>query len=222
MAPAKPTLHPLQTPKSATFPSELQKSPLPGTPVAIKQEDGLATPITPPVAYTEFLKTLTPVLTSPLSASSNFASFRKDSPKKSPQSFQLLAGSSFPKPDRHKSLTAPLPSSLAPLRSGSLRSAPLRSAPLRSSRTPTGLRRLRIPPSPTYSPISESPMSAMTIRSPFSAVEWYRDGKARQFDGPKSASVQPVNVRQVVTRTVTYKRTPLEPAPKGKRKRAGE
>jgi hypothetical protein len=219
MAPAKPTLHPLQTPKSATFPSELHKSPLPGTPVAIKQEDGLATPITPPVAYTEFLKTLTPVLTSPLSANSNFASFRTDSPKKSPQSFQLLAGSSL---DRHKSLTSPLPSSSAPLRPGPLRSAPLRSAPLRSSRTPTGLRRLRIPPSPTYSPVSESPMSAMTIRSPFSAVEWYRDGKFRQLDGPKSATVQPVNVRQVVTRTVTYKRTPLDPAPKGKRKRTSE
>jgi hypothetical protein len=221
MAPEKPSLHPLQTPRSASFPSELQKSPLSATPDSIKQEDGLKTPITPPAAYTEFLKSITPVLTSPLSASDKFASLRKSSLGKSAHTSQLSStGCEFPKPERHKSLSAPATSSsvLSPVRS-----APLRSAPLRSARTPTSaLRRLRIPPSPSYSPISESPRSAMTIRSPYSATEWYLEGRAKQFDGPKSASVQPVSVRQVVTRTVTYKRTPLEPAPKGKRKRTSE
>ncbi|KAK2767544.1 hypothetical protein FQN54_003702 [Arachnomyces sp. PD_36] len=220
MAPEKPSLHPLQTPKSASFPSELQKSPHTATPDAIKQEDGLRTPITPPTAYTDFLKAITPSLTSPLSAGEKFASFRKESLGKSAQPSPLSSSTTcqFPKPDRHKSLSAPATSSstLSPVRS-----APLRSAPLRSARTPTSaLRRLRIPPSPSYSPISESPRSAMTLRSPYSAIEWYKDGKAKHLDGPKSA--QPVSVRQVVTRTVTYKRTPLEPAPKGKRKRVSE
>ena len=61
----KPVLPPLQTPKSASFPSDLLKTPLSGVGCAIKQEEDLKTPITPPSAYTDFLKALTPILTSP-------------------------------------------------------------------------------------------------------------------------------------------------------------
>ncbi len=61
----KPSLPPLQTPQTASFPSEIVETPLSALPPAIKQETGLKTPITPPIAYTEFLKALTPVLISP-------------------------------------------------------------------------------------------------------------------------------------------------------------
>ncbi|KAA8576330.1 hypothetical protein EYC84_006465 [Monilinia fructicola] len=50
---------------SSTFPSELSalsnsaRSPFPGyADFMIKQEDSIKTPITPPLAYTDFLKTM--------------------------------------------------------------------------------------------------------------------------------------------------------------------
>lgn len=57
------------------------------------------------------------------------------------------------------------------------------------------------------------------MRSPFSPADWYVEGKARYFEPPRSGCHRPVSVRQVVTRTVTYTRTPLDPAPKGKRRK---
>ncbi|KAF2098634.1 hypothetical protein NA57DRAFT_75872 [Rhizodiscina lignyota] len=64
----KPHPLPLGTPVSATYPSEL-RSPMAGTPTFIKLEDGSQkTPITPPAAYLDFLKTLSPALMSPQSA----------------------------------------------------------------------------------------------------------------------------------------------------------
>ena len=56
-------------------------------------------------------------------------------------------------------------------------------------------------------------------RSPFSPTSWYLAGKTNCFEAPRSAVSKQVSVKQVVTRTVTYTRTPLEPAPKGKRRR---
>ncbi|KAI9664974.1 MAG: hypothetical protein M1821_006422 [Bathelium mastoideum] len=60
----------LHTPLSATYPSEL-RSPLIGTPTFIKREDDMKTPITPPTAYVDFLKALSPTLMSPLVTSSS-------------------------------------------------------------------------------------------------------------------------------------------------------
>jgi hypothetical protein len=44
----------------------------------------------------------------------------------------------------------------------------------------------------------------------------------RYYEPPRSATGKPVSVKQVVTRTVTYKRTQLEAPPKGKRRKCRE
>ncbi|KAL1304787.1 hypothetical protein AAFC00_003720 [Neodothiora populina] len=60
----KPKVSTLQTPVSASYPSEI-RSPLPGAPAYLIKEDNIRTPITPPHAYLDFLKTMSPVLMSP-------------------------------------------------------------------------------------------------------------------------------------------------------------
>jgi hypothetical protein len=215
---AKPILPPLQTPKTATFPSEIAQSPLPSSLSSIKQEDGIKTPITPPVAYTDFLKTLTPVLStaSPRSALPRSFSFESSSGRSTPTTEPLTSNSSsfsFCRRDTQKSPPASAAAIVPP--------SPFTHA--RSARSPTGLRRLRIPPSPLCSPGTDSPRSASisAMRSPFSPSDWALDSNGtRYFETPRSACVRPVSVRSVVTRTVTYKRTPpLEPAPKGKKRK---
>ncbi|KKY16761.1 hypothetical protein UCDDS831_g06825 [Diplodia seriata] len=133
---AKPTLPALKTPVSATYPSEL-RSPQVATPSFVKREEGEKTPITPPAAYVDFLKALSPALMSPM---------------------------------------------------------------------PTG--------TSTKFTFEERPPTAT-----LSPGAWSLDGKTKD--------TRAVSVRQVVTRTVTYTRTPvdaahvapLDPAPKGKRRR---
>ncbi|MCJ1366507.1 hypothetical protein MMC16_005636 [Acarospora aff. strigata] len=204
-AAAKPKLPALKTPVSATLPSELPRSPIPGWTNIIKLEDDIKTPITPPTAYTEFLKALSPAVSTPATG----ASFgdNKYSGKSTPTSQPSTASSGCScSCENHKSPTSAVPPSpfLNP----------------KSARTPTGLRRLRIPQSPVYSPATDSPLSA-AVRSPFSPTAWAIDGKTRYFDAPRTGGHRPVSVKQVVTRTVTYTRTPLEPAPRGKRRRVG-
>ncbi|MCJ1373943.1 hypothetical protein MMC20_005173 [Loxospora ochrophaea] len=198
------TVPALETPKSA-LPSELPRSPLPGRIDLIKQEDDLKTPITPPTAYTEFLKALSPAISSPLT--SNSGSFSdKSSGKSTPTSQPSSAGSNCSCTcDTRKASSAPLVPSSPFLRPS-------------SARTPTALRRLRIPQSPLYSPATDSPKSS-AIRSPFSPADWFLEGKTRYYESPRSGGHRPVSVKQVVTRTVTYTRTPLDPAPKGKRRK---
>ena len=217
---AKPVLPPLRTPKSATFPSEIL-SPLPSSLSAVKQEDDIRTPITPPSAYTDFLKTLTPVLSagSPRSALPRSYSFESSSGKSTPTTEPSTANSSsfsFCRCDSHKS----------PPASGPAAAPPSPFNPSRTAHSPTGPRRLRIPPSPLCSPGIDSPRSATisAIRSPFSPSDWALDSNGnRYFEAPRSACVRPVSVRSVVTRTVTYKRTPpLAPAPKGKKRKSSD
>ncbi|MCJ1484513.1 hypothetical protein MMC06_004684 [Schaereria dolodes] len=202
----KPTLPTLKVPQSAgVLPSELPRSPLPGWADIVKLEDDIKTPITPPIAYTDFLKALSPAVSSP--ATSNSASFSdKSSGKSSPTSQPSSAGSNCScNCEVRKASSAPLvPPSPFPRSS--------------IARTPTSLRRLRIPQSPMYSPATDSPKSS-AIRSPFSPADWFLDGRTRYFDSPRSGSHRPVSVKHVVTRTVTYTRTPLDPAPKGKRRK---
>ncbi|KAF7513988.1 hypothetical protein GJ744_006602 [Endocarpon pusillum] len=216
---AKPVLPPLQTPKSSIFPSEIL-SPLPSSLSTVKKEEDMRTPITPPVAYTDFLKTLTPVLStaSPRSALPRSFSFESSSGKSTPTSEPSTATSSsfpFSRRDTHKS---------PPVSAATVPQSPF--AHHRSARSPTDLRRLRIPPSPLCSPGNDSPRSASinAMRSPFSPADWALDSNGtRYFETPRSACVRPVSVRSVVTRTVTYKRTPpLEPAPKGKKRKMSE
>jgi hypothetical protein len=221
---AKPILPPLQTPKSATFPSEILSGHTSSL-SAIKQEDDLRTPITPPIAYTDFLKTLTPVLStaSPRSALPRTFSFEEEaSTKSTPATEPPTSYSScfpFSRYDTHKS---------PPTSAAAVGTPPSPFVHPRSARSPTsGLRRLRIPPSPLCSPgAADSPRSATfsAMRSPFSPSEWVLDSNGnRYFEAPRSASIRPVSVRSVVTRTVTYKRTPpLEPAPKGKKRKISD
>ncbi|KAI4217646.1 MAG: hypothetical protein LQ351_000242 [Letrouitia transgressa] len=201
----KPTLPALKTVKSATLPSELPRSPVSGLLEVVKQEDDIKTPITPPQAYTEFLKALSPAVSSPATARSPSFSFSgKSTPSTQPSS--AGSGCMSCSCDPHKASSAPMVPPSPFMR------------PPSSARTPTALRRLRIPPSPVYSPATDSPKSS-AMRSPFSPADWFLEGKTRYFDSPRSGCHRPVSVRQVVTRTVTYTRTPLDPAPKGKRRK---
>ena len=197
----------LKTPRSAMLPSELPRSPALGFLDIIKQEDDIKTPITPPLAYTEFLKALSPAISSPSTGRS--FSFSDRSGKSTPTSAPSSAGSACScSNDAHKTSAPIIPPSPY-----------MRPPP--SARSPTTLRRLRIPQSPSYSPPTDSPKSS-AIRSPFSPADWYLDSKARMYESPRtprSGCHRPVSVRQVVTRTVTYTRTPLDPAPKGKRRK---
>ncbi|KAJ5579722.1 uncharacterized protein N7459_005707 [Penicillium hispanicum] len=208
---AKPILPPLKTPKSATFPSELHDVSPSSVSDSIKKEDS-CTPLTPnssiplPKAYTEFLEALTPVF-SPASAGASFHKFPLiDKPSASPtsQPASALSGSFAFSPSVRSptvSLPPPTPGSAAPSKKGF-------PAP----------RRLRIPHSLKYSPTTDSPKSATPLRSPFSASDW----KFRYHDPPRSATGKPVSVKQIVTQTVTYKRTQLDAPPKGKRRKCRE
>ncbi|PLB54798.1 hypothetical protein P170DRAFT_470240 [Aspergillus steynii IBT 23096] len=238
----KPTLHPLKTPQPMVFPSELQRNPDTGTSLSGNGsgrpgDEPLCTPITPPAAYTEFLKAFTPIF-SPDSARGENGRFRFDKPFErsaitnanhylNPPSATSNPGSgsgntsaptsqpasavstSFNFNESARSATASLP---PPTPYG---------APF-PRRDPRNLRSLRIPGSgpipPRYSPTSmsmgESPRSATMLRSPYSPSDW----KMRYYEGPRSANSR-VSVRHVVTHTVTYKRTQLEDPPKGKKRR---
>ncbi|EEH35388.1 hypothetical protein PAAG_06435 [Paracoccidioides lutzii Pb01] len=216
---SKPRLPPISTSKSATFPSELHQSPvlLSDRPDFIKQEDALLkTPITPPVAYIDFLKSVTPVLASPMKTASPVFS-ETSSGYSSPTSQPSTANGTHSctcdihKPHKLPAISIPPPSPFAHPR---------------SARTPKSLHAQRIPASPATvrSPMSaSSPKSATCMsarsQSQFSPSDWCVSPGARFFDPPRSSSGRPVCVRHVVTRTVTYKRTPLEPAPKGKRRK---
>lgn len=227
----KPNLPALKTPRSATLPSELPRSPVPGhlaksatlpselprSPVpghleVVKVEDDLKTPITPPTAYTEFLKALSPAVSTPSTGRSPI--------------FDRLSGKSTPitQPSSAASCMCSGPDSLKASSAPIIPPSPYMRPP-NSARTPTGLKRLRIPQSPAWSPSTDSPKSSArssTIRSPFSPADWSIDGKTRYFEAPRSGTHRTVSVRQVVTKTITYTKspiTPLDPAPKGKKRR---
>ncbi|KAL4928323.1 uncharacterized protein BDV17DRAFT_100504 [Aspergillus undulatus] len=90
MAPVRPHLPPLSTPKNMTFPSELRDAPPhtcldtkdPGPKTSMESESS----ITPPSAYTEFLNTFSPIFTSPKSSRANFSKYMLDKPRPSPTS----------------------------------------------------------------------------------------------------------------------------------------
>ncbi|KAF2650377.1 hypothetical protein K491DRAFT_608924 [Lophiostoma macrostomum CBS 122681] len=241
---SKPALSTLKTPLSATYPSEL-RSPMvhsaihsATTPTFIKREDSLKTPITPPTAYLDFLKTLSPVLMSPMStgtsskfvfegnrptsmasvtssaSSTSFTSTSAPADKFPPASPASSRASSCCNCDQSKKekekekQEEPAP----PTRSDSITIPP--PSPFtrpQSVRTP----RLYIPQSPMYSPASvrspasmRSPASANSVNSPYSAMS----PKAWDLD-KKTGRTRRVSVREVVTRTVTYSstNTPVDP-----------
>lgn len=212
MPSTKPKLPQLQTPMTSTFPSELSalsaRSPLPGYADFIKQEDLVKTPITPPTAYTNFLK----IMASPVTADKSTSSGRT-----TPTSAPSTASSG------HSDCSCSCETRKSPIAMG----PPTPFVYPTSAPTSSRLGRLRIPPSPVFTGSTESPRSATTsaVRSPFSArsarspFDWEFQSKGRYFDvkSPKSTS-SVRRVREIVTRTVTY--TPrMSPAPKGKRRK---
>jgi len=192
----KPKLAQLKTPMTSTFPSELSalsaRTPLSGFPDFVKQEDGINTPITPPTAYTDFLKSMA----SPLD--------RDKSPTSAPTS-----ATSEPLCDTHK-----LPSSTsAPPSAAYPTSAP---ASARSTR-PRILPSPVFSAGDTPLSATSSVRSPFQARSPY---DWDPNGKGRYFDvkSPKTSRAPVRHFREIVTRTVTY--TPrMSPAPKGKRRK---
>ncbi|KAH8676786.1 hypothetical protein BGZ60DRAFT_403424, partial [Tricladium varicosporioides] len=204
----KPKLAQLETPMTSTFPSELSalsaRSPLPGFADFIKQEDYIKTPITPPTAYTDFLKSMN-------SPAAGDKSSGRTTPTSAPSTSSSDHSDCSCNCDTHKSPTSTTSFTF----------------PVPTSAPSTGrLGRLRIPPSPAIS-IAESPRSAASVaRSPFSArsarspYDWELRSKGRYFDvsSPKASRSSVRQVREIVTRTVTY--TPrMSPAPKGKRRK---
>ena len=213
MPSTKPKLPQLKTPMTSTFPSELSalsaRSPFPGFADFIKQEEGIKTPITPPIAYTDFLKTMSMNSPTPGDKSSG-----RTTPTSAPSTGSSVHSDCSCNCETHKSPTSTTPNPF-----------------VYPSSAPSTARlgRLRIPASPAYSS-AESPLSATNsaVRSPFSArsarsqFDWDFQSKGRYFDvkSPKPTRSSVRQVREIVTRTVTYTSTPrMSPAPKGKRRK---
>lgn len=214
----KPKLPKIKTPTSGPLPSELPRTPaIPRLEVIKQEEEDLKTPITPPTAYTDFLRALSPALSTPSTARSPIFD-RLWSGRSTPITQPNSAASCTCNPSSAKLEPPPKTASSAPM----IPPSPFMRPP-NSARTPTALRRLRIPQSPIWSPASESPHSSCcSMRSPFSSADWNVERMKKIYESPRSATGKPVSVRQVVTRTVTYTRspvTPLDPAPKGKKRR---
>ncbi|KAL4817441.1 hypothetical protein BDW67DRAFT_174647 [Aspergillus spinulosporus] len=216
MPSVKPVLPPLRTPSNITFPSELHTD---SSASSGRNEDSSSTPITPPAAYTEFLKVFTPIFSSPTSAEGvDFSKYKFDrhnahSARSQPSS--AVSGSfNFNEPARSATTLPPL--------------TPL--VPPHPRRELSNLRRLRIPPALRYSPTSAElprsagprsagPRSATLDRTPYSPIDW----RLRYVDAPRSANPRSSNhkmsVRHVITHTITYKTTELDAPPKGKRRK---
>ncbi|KAI0192873.1 hypothetical protein EV127DRAFT_25751 [Xylaria flabelliformis] len=223
-ATTKPKLPQLKTPVTATFPSELSalsasaRTPLSAIPAFIKEEypGSARTPISPPTAYMDFLKAMSvqsPVVSRKRSASVS-STPEEDPAQETPPSTASSAQTDCScKCGGHKSPAA-VPAS-------PYSNQPMSAPPMSVTSFPG----LNVPPSPAVSTM-ESPLSA-TIRSPFSSrsvrspFDWEAALKARysqecRAHKPTSKSVR--QIREVVTRTVTY--TPrMSPAPKGKRRK---
>ncbi|KAI1828015.1 hypothetical protein F4861DRAFT_239121 [Xylaria intraflava] len=222
MPATKPKLAQLKTPVTATFPSELSalsasaRTPLSAVPSFLKEEfpGGIKTPITPPSAYMDFLKAMTvqsPVIPAKRSASGSSTPEEESAQESVPSTASSEQTDCSCKCGGHK---LPVPTS-------PYFNQPMSAPPMSVTSFPG----LNVPPSPTVSTV-DSPLS-VSIRSPFSArsvrsaFDWEAALKARyspdcRAHKPTSKSVR--QIREVVTRTVTY--TPrMNPAPKGKRRK---
>ncbi|KND94857.1 hypothetical protein TOPH_00275 [Tolypocladium ophioglossoides CBS 100239] len=226
MPAAKPKLEKLSTPLTATFPSEIASAsaatPLSALNFRCKPDpDFIKTPISPPSAYTDFLSKAmslnSPAVvssgeTTPDSASGAAASEQSESSPKAGDASPTSSTSSKPSPPTSAPVIPPSPYTS---------SAPMSAPPTGAASFPS----LKLPPSPAMSNF-DSPLSASTVRPPFSArsvhsvFDWDAALKARFSDAkrhkPSRTSVR--HIREVVTRTVTY--TPrMDPAPRGKRRK---
>ncbi|KAK5990480.1 hypothetical protein PT974_08748 [Cladobotryum mycophilum] len=223
----KPKLGKLTTPVTSTFPSEVHSAntatPRSAVTFTFKPDSTfINTPISPPLAYTDFLSKAISV-NSPALASG----------ETTPDSAPTSAASD--KSDRSSTSGSPSPTSSAssskvssPASASAIPPSPFAAPPLPMSAPPTGANcfpSLKLPPSPAISYL-DSPMSARLIGSPFSArsihspFDWEVALKTRLAEQKKQKSSRTSvrHIREVVTRTVTY--TPkIEAAPRGKRRK---
>jgi len=223
----KPKLEKLSTPVTATFPSEIASAstatPLSAINFPCKPDpDFIKTPISPPSAYTDFL-TKAMSLNSPIVASSGETTPDSASGAAPSEKSEGSSKAGDSSPSSTASSTKPSPPTSAPVVPPSpyTSSGPMSAPPTGAASFPS----LKLPPSPAISNF-DSPLSASTVRSPFSArsvhsvFDWKAALKARFADSKKHKSSRPSvrHIREVVTRTVTY--TPrMEPAPRGKRRK---
>jgi len=238
----------LQTPGSGTFPSELL-SPMAPSPSMLRMKDDLKTPITPPSAYLDFLKNMPTAMLSPAPSSTSARFSFKDAnwdKALEPTSARPMSAlpTSQPQTLPPISRNTSYDSAASIASTASDQSAPslprIRSASITSNNQRPESPRIIIPPSPFVKPaprsartprlhIPQSPFnpalnSAHAVASPYattplSAAPWSATFSPRDADPDANAKPGKVSVRQVVTRTVTYCRTPLEPAPRGKRRK---
>ncbi|KAJ4344656.1 uncharacterized protein N0V89_012400 [Didymosphaeria variabile] len=240
---SKPALSALKTPVSATYPSELRSpmvfSATTPTFANLKKEDAIKTPITPPTAYLDFLKTLSPVLMSPMSTgtSEKFV-FQGNRPTSmasvtssaSSGSFTMTSGpadkssvTSTPATSRASSCSncdhikqepkeqKMEPPMTAPLPKEQPKEQTVTIPPPSPFRRPSSARtpRLYIPQSPYHSPANAR--SPASANSANSANSPYSAVSPRTWEvEKKTGRTRRVSVREVVTRTVTYSSTPVE------------
>ncbi|KAF5023873.1 hypothetical protein F66182_4077 [Fusarium sp. NRRL 66182] len=227
MPTAKPKLGKLTTPVTATFPSEITSAtPISAVSFNFKPDpDFLKTPISPPMAYTDFLTKAmalnSPAMssgqTTPDSLPDTAASEETDTSSKRESTPPSSASSTT-----SKASARPTPPATAPMVPPSPFTCPtpMSAPPIGAASFPS----LKVPPSPSVVNM-DSPLSATTARSPFSArpvhsvFDWDAALKARLLEKKQKSSRTSVrHIREVVTRTVTY--TPrMAPAPKGKRRK---
>ncbi|CAF3441970.1 hypothetical protein SNK03_008378 [Fusarium graminearum] len=225
----KPKLGKLTTPVTATFPSEITSAtPISAVSFNFKPDpDFLKTPISPPMAYTDFL-TKAMALNSPATSSGLTTPDSLPDSATSEETDRSLKREASPPSSSASSITSkasgrPTPPATAPMAPPSpfTCATPMSAPPAGAACFPS----LKVPPSPSVSNI-DSPMSASTVRSPFSArpvhssvFDWDAALKARLLEKKQKSSRTSVrHIREVVTRTVTY--TPrMAPAPKGKRRK---
>ena len=240
----------LQTPGSGSFPSEML-SPMAGSPCFPKKDD-LKTPITPPSAYLDYLRNMSPAMMSPAPTGSS-ARFSFNEKLSDRGSEALSEKPSATPPTSQPGSQPPLSRNTSYDSNASTNTNASnqsnqsnQSAPSQTNSTVNGRRsrptspRVIIPPSQFAKPaprsartprlhIPQSPFapaigSAHSIPSPYSstpisAAPWSASFSPREGDPEANGKPGKVSVRQVVTRTVTYCRTPLDPAPKGKRRK---
>jgi hypothetical protein len=209
MAP-RPDLYPLRTPSHITFPSELQEY-LRATSNTEPSRciDSKGPSVAPPLAYTEFLKALSPRFGDPSETASAYPSWSYSKQLPSPDSLPSTASTtSFPGD------IMPRPRSRPHSGSHSSLSAP------HSAVEPSQFRRIRMSPSYLHSPRGvESPKSAHSARSPYPPVE----RRVRYVNSPTTDGGRSITIQHIVTHTVTLKRVPsLAPPPKGKRRRVNQ
>ncbi|CBF81010.1 predicted protein [Aspergillus nidulans FGSC A4] len=212
MAP-RPELYHLQTPEHIIFPSELQEYLRGPNPTPARCTDGKGPSVPPPLAYTEFLKALSPVFGSPLESATTPYSYTFNKQLPSPQSLPSTASTTSFSSDTVTAVRAPKTHRRA-------RSGPPTPLNVPRSAVESGqLRRLRMSPSYPYSPgVVDSPKSAYAVRSPYPPL----DRQMRHVGSPASTG-RSITIQHIVTHTVTLKRVPsLAPPPKGKRRRMNQ